>query len=120
MKKRQTKAVTKTKAASSSANESSSESDRINTRRNTSALKKKSSQYSKISNEARTTNKRDSKRQETIELVPKKRGRPKKYTDSELEAIEEEKQTQTEMKRKETIQYFSGAAPETKNETSSV
>jgi len=40
--------------------------------------------------------------------LTKKRGRPKKFTDDQLEAIEEEKNAVIEQKTKETMAFFSG------------
>jgi len=45
------------------------------------------------------------------ELPPRKRGRPKRYTDEQLEAMEEEKVTKLETQKKETVALFSGVKP---------
>jgi hypothetical protein len=45
------------------------------------------------------------------ELPPRKRGRPKRYTDEQLEAMEEEKFTKLETQKKETVALFSGVKP---------
>ena len=42
------------------------------------------------------------------ELPPRKRGRPKRFTDEQLEAMEEEKVTKLETQKKETVAFFSG------------
>ena len=41
-------------------------------------------------------------------MLPKKRGRPKKFTDDQLEAMEEEEIAVIEQKTKETMAYFTG------------
>ena len=45
------------------------------------------------------------------ELPPRKRGRPKRYTDEQLEAIEEEKVNQLKLQKKDTIDFFTGFKP---------
>jgi hypothetical protein len=41
-------------------------------------------------------------------MLPKKRGRPKKFTDDQLEAMEEDEIAVIEQKTKETMAYFTG------------
>ena len=41
-------------------------------------------------------------------MLPKKRGRPKKFTDELVEAINAEANAITEQKTKETMAYFTG------------
>ena len=104
------KALGKTRPKKNQSSSDSESDDVITTRRPTSVnLGKKKSIQSYASSEhiSRHDSKRHSSRDQVVTL-PKKRGRPKKFTDEQLEAMTQEAAAATEKKAKETIAFFTG------------